>query len=72
MDKLELLSKKMDRIKALMDASSMNMEELLATAAYKTVISCPECPLYKVCANRDEDGCYFTWLKFLEGSDERV
>lgn len=66
MDKLNELNKRLDRIKVLMDASDMSIEQLLATAAYKTVKQCPECPLYKACNYRDEDGCYFTWLKFLE------
>lgn len=37
MDKLAELSKRMDRIKVLMDASGMTMEELLASGAEQSV-----------------------------------
>ena len=70
MDKLKELEKRMDRIKVLMDASRMNIEELLASAAAKEVPSCEKCPLLKACDNHDQDGCYITWLKFLEGRIE--
>lgn len=66
MDKLKELEKRMDRVKVLMDATRMNIEELLATAAEKQVRHCEKCPLLKACDNHDEDGCYTTWLKFLE------
>ena len=59
------IAKCMDRIKALMDASGLNMEELLASAAEKHV-NCENCILLKTCDKHDNDGCYTTWLKFLE------
>lgn len=69
MDKLAELSKRMDRIKALMDASRMNMEELFASAAERNV-QCENCRLLRTCDKYDNDGCYTVWLKFLE--DGRV
>ena len=66
MDKLEELNKRMDRVRVLMIAARMSIEELLASAAEKEVHSCEKCPLLKACDNHDEDGCYITWLKFLE------
>ena len=66
MDKLAELSKRMDRIKVLMDATRMSIEELLASAAEKQVTNCETCPLLKTCDEHDEDGCYTTWIKFLE------
>ena len=65
MDKLAELSKRMDRIKVLMDASGMTMEELLASAAEQGV-HCENCPLFKTCDNHDNDGCYLIWLRFLQ------
>ena len=66
MDKLEELNKRMDRVRVLMIAARMSIEELLASAAEKEVNCCENCPLLKTCDNHDEDGCYITWLKFLE------
>ena len=65
MDKLAELSKRIDRVNVLMCASGMTIEELLASAAEQSV-HCEKCPLLKACNNHDEDGCYITWLKFLE------
>jgi hypothetical protein len=64
MDTVEL-SKRMGRVLVLMDATRMSMEELLASAAEKEV-HCEKCPLLKTCDNHDDDGCYITWLKYLE------
>jgi hypothetical protein len=66
MDKLKELEKRMDRVRVLMIAARMSIEELLASAAEKEVNNCEKCPLKKTCDNHDEDGCYITWLKFLE------
>ena len=66
MDKLKELNERMDRIKVLMDVTCMNIEELLAAAAEREVTNCETCPLLKACDNHDQDGCYTTWLKFLE------
>ena len=65
MDKLAELSRRMDRVNVLMGASCMTIEELLASAAEKSV-GCEKCPLLKTCNKYDNDGCYITWLKFLE------
>lgn len=66
MDKLKELEARMDRVRVLMIASRMSIEELLASAAEKEVTACEKCPLLKACDNHDEDVCYITWLKFLE------
>lgn len=75
MDKLAELSRRMDRIKALMDASgSKSIEEMLATFACEFV-DCDKCPLGVQCDPlsyniNDMIDCYGLWLKYLEANDE--
>lgn len=64
MDKLELLSKKMDRIKILMDSTGKSIEQMLAYYA-DAKLMCDDCKIKAEC-----DDCYDKWLKFLEASDE--
>lgn len=77
MDKLEELSKRMDRIKVLMDASGHNIEQMLAIFA-SDFIECDKCPLRVKC-HPDSDlkdhisdvtNCYISWLMYLEANDE--
>ena len=77
MDKLNELSKRMDRIKALMDASGNNIEQMLATFA-SDFLDCDKCPLRFECDPmsynkhniNDMFDCYGLWLKYLEANDE--
>lgn len=74
MDKLELLSKKMDRIKILMDATGKSIEQMLADYASDDEypkFSCKECPIKDRCNTIvNHNTCYDVWLEFLEASDE--
>ena len=78
MDKLAELSKRMDRIKVLMDASgSKSIEEMLATFE-SDFVDCDKCPLRVECDPmsynkhniNDMFDCYGLWLKYLEAHDE--
>ena len=79
MNKLAELSKRMDRIKALMDASdSKSIEQMLATFA-SDFVDCDKCPLKVECdplshnlkdSINDMIDCYGMWLKYLEANDE--
>ena len=78
MNKLAELSKRMDRIKALMDASgSGSIEVMLATFA-SDFVDCDKCPLKVKCDplshNKDSINdmidCYGEWLEYLEANDE--
>lgn len=69
-DKLELLSKKMDRIKVLMDLTGESMEQMLSYYA-AGLIKCEKCPLLDKCTVRtNHKSCNNMWLEFLEASDE--
>lgn len=77
MNKLGDLSKRMDRIKVLMDASGQNIEQMLATFA-SDYVGCDNCPLRAAC-DPDSDvkdhindllSCYSSWLKYLEANDD--
>ena len=75
-DSLELLSKKMDRIKVLMDATGESIEQMLANYAsddeYPKFL-CKDCPIKDRCNTIVEHNtCYDVWLKFLEASDEEA
>ena len=78
MDKLAELSKRMDRIKALMDASdSKSIEEMLATFA-SDFVDCDKCPLKVKCdpvsgkidSIHEIIDCFGEWLEYLEAKDE--
>ena len=77
MDKLKELEKRMDRIKALMDASgSESIEVMLATFA-SDFVDCDRCPLQVKCDPlshkidiKDMIDCYGEWLEYLEANDE--
>ena len=70
MDKLELLSKKMDRIKVLMDATDQSIEKMLSNYA-AAALFCEDCPLIDKCTVRmNTKSCNEMWLEFLEASDE--
>lgn len=73
-DKLELLAKKLDRIKVLMDATGKSIEQMLAYYASDDeypIFSCKECPIQDRCNTIvNHNTCYDVWLKFLEASDE--
>ena len=70
MDKLELLSKKMDRIKVLMDAKGESIEQMLSNYA-SNMLYCEDCPLLDKCTVRtNHKSCNTMWLEFLEASDE--
>lgn len=70
MDKLELLSKKMDRIKILMDTTEESIEHMLSNYAADKLF-CENCPLIDKCTMRmNTKSCNEMWLEFLEASDE--
>lgn len=78
MDKLAELSKRMDRVKVLMDASgSKSIEEMLATFA-SDFVDCDKCPLKvkcdplsdKMAGINDVIDCFGEWLQYLEANDE--
>lgn len=70
MDKLELLSKKMDRIKILMDAKGESIEQMLSHYAMSELV-CEQCPLLDECVKlTNHKSCDEMWLEFLEASDE--
>ena len=77
MDKLKELSKRMDRIRDLMDASGNSIEQMLATFA-SDFVDCDKCPLRAECDPmsynkhdiNDMLDCYGLWLKYLEANDE--
>lgn len=70
MNKLEDLKKRMDRIKELMDATGMSMEQLLAQSAI-TYVYCRKCPINSVCKqyidHEKEIGCVEVWTMYLKG-----
>lgn len=70
MDKLELLSKKLDRIKVLMDTTGESIEQMLSNYAADKIF-CEGCPLIDKCTPRETyKACNTIWLEFLEASDE--
>ena len=69
MNKLEELTKRMDRIKDLMDATGMSMEMLMAEAAMMHV-DCGKCPIKTACDQYKYDeniGCTAVWEMYLKG-----
>lgn len=70
MDKLELLNKKMDRIKVLMDTTGESIEQMLSYYADVKVL-CENCPILDKCTVRKNyKTCSEMWLEFLEASNE--
>ena len=74
MDNFKLLSKKMDRIKVLMDVTGESIEQMLANYASENEYPkflCKECPIQDKCNTIiNHNTCYDVWLEFLEASDE--
>ncbi len=74
MDKLELLSKKLDRIKVLMDVTGRSLEQMLAEYASDEEnirFMCKDCPIKDRCNTIvNHNTCYDVWLEFLEATDE--
>lgn len=77
-DQLGEISKRMDRIKVLMDVSgSKSIEEMLATFA-SDFVDCDKCPLkvkcdplsHKLKDINDIIDCFGEWLEYLEANDE--
>lgn len=69
LEKLKELDDRMNRIKVLMDATNMSMEELMGESAIMHV-DCMSCPLKTVCDQYRYDesiGCSEVWIKYLKG-----
>lgn len=69
MNNLEELTKRMDRVKDLMDVTGMSMEELMAESAMSHV-DCGRCPIKSKCDQYMYDmniGCSEVWEKYLKG-----
>lgn len=69
MNKLEELSKRLDRIKELMDASGLSMEQLMAESA-TVYVQCNRCPIKSICDQYEYDeniGCAEVWADYLRG-----
>lgn len=69
--KLNELNDRMDRIKVLMDATEMSMEELMAETA-PGHITCNTCPISEFCDQHPynevtELGCSDIWTLYLRG-----
>ena len=73
--KLNELNDRMDRIKHLMDATGMSIEEMLADSA-PAHVCCDTCPITKLCdkhPNTEEAsdlGCSDIWLMYLKGETD--
>lgn len=70
-EKLNELNDKMDRVKHLMDATGMSIEEMLADTA-PAHVCCDTCPISSFCDKHpyNEDtqiGCSDVWLMYLKG-----
>lgn len=69
MNKLEELEKRLDRIKELMDATGLSMEDLLAESAMVHV-DCEKCPIKSICDQFKYDeniACTEIWADYLRG-----
>lgn len=66
MDTLKELTKRMDRVKDLMDVTGMSMEELMAESAM-THVDCERCPITSDCDKRKYLDCSDVWEKYLKG-----
>lgn len=66
MNNLEELAKRLNRVKELMDATGMSMEELMAYSAVVHV-DCARCPIASDCDKRKYLDCSDVWVKYLKG-----
>ena len=76
---LDAINKRMDRIKALMDAAGAESVEVMLATFASDFVDCDKCPLRVECdptshnlkdSINDMIDCYGSWLKFLEANDE--
>lgn len=71
---LEELNERMDRIKVLMDATGMSMEELMAESA-PGHLQCDTCPITVFCDHHPYNeatdlGCSDVWTLYLKGESD--
>ena len=65
MNNLEELSKRLNRVKELMDVTGMSMTELMALAAVS--LDCSKCPIISICDSHKHYSCSEIWVKYLKG-----
>ena len=73
MKEFDELNEKMDRIKVLMDATRMSMEELMTYTA-PMHIECDSCPISEFCDQHPYNevtklGCCDIWALYLKGDN---
>ena len=70
MNRFELLSMKLDRVKELMDATGADMETMMGSYA-NDHCDCHKCVLYLKCESTiDPNSCAELWTSYLKGDSD--